>query len=276
MLNPAKSILTAVGSEGDSPHLADALAICRSVGAEITVVVIDVAVPSLVSNYGSANAIMRSESYLHGEEAVTQQAERVEKQLDEAGVKGVVVPAYLLGSEVERVVAEQAMFADLTVLPSKLPITTAVYRHVFNAAVFAAGSPLLLLPEGGTVFPASEHTMIAWDAGVQSARAVRHTVSRLAQANRVTSVTIDAAPRHGGMDAGLIRYLQQHEVKLAVQDKTSGSRTVGQTIRDTASEIGADLIVMGAYGHSRVREFIIGGATREIIEHATVPVLMVH
>lgn len=276
MLNPVGSVLTVVGPDAGDTHIDGTVAVCRAVGADLTVIVIDMAMPSVVSNYGAADAILRSESYQHGESAVNAQKSAVEKKLEQAGVEGLVLPQYVIGSEVEQVVLEQARFADLTILPAGLAGTSGMFRHAFNAAVFAAGSPLLLLPKDGTVLSTSEHVMIAWDGSAQSARAVRHAVNGLAQAARVTSVTVDAAPRHGGMDAGLIRYLQKHGIKLAIQDEVSGSRSVGQTILEVASDIHADLIVMGAYGHSRVREMIIGGATREVIERTTVPVLMVH
>jgi len=188
-----------------------------------------------------------------------------------------LVTAYVLPVEVDNVVSSHAQFADLTVLPLRLPVESTMFRHIYNGVVFHAQSPVLLVPEKDTEFPKSSHTVIGWDSGVQSAHAVRQSVAGLAQAKRITAVSIDAtAESCCATTEGLIRYLNSHQVKVALRNFSSVSGPTGEALLDAAMELDADLLVMGAYGHSRLREYLIGGTTRDVIKHAQIPVLMVH
>lgn len=271
-----KTVLSIIGTDTGDSHLENSLSLCRSAGAELTVIVLDAAVSAVVSQYGAADAALRSDAYQHGESQVEARVAMASEALQSSGVQGRVVSAYVQGTELQRVVTQHAMFADLVLLPVGLPVSSSMYRQAFDAVSFGAGCPVLLIPQGGTTFPASSHAMVAWDGGVQSARAVREAVGSLAQADRVTAVTVDGGPRHGAMDAGLIGYLRAHDVTLAVQDVNRSGQSIGQTITDTAVSMGADLVVMGAYGHSRLREWMLGGTTRHLMEHSPVSLLLVH
>jgi len=122
--------------------------------------------------------------------------------------------------------------------------------------------------------------LIAWDAGVEAARAVRDALPLLRRADTVEVAVFDperGRREHGeqpGADVAL--YLARHGVKVSVARQSGADFEVGAQILSRAADTGADLIVMGAYGHSRVRELVLGGVTRTILESMTVPVLMSH
>jgi len=122
--------------------------------------------------------------------------------------------------------------------------------------------------------------MIAWDAGRESARAVSDALPLLKRAKAVEVAVFNPERRrrdHGeqpGADVSL--YLARHGVKVTVAQQSGADFEVGAQVLSRAADTAADLIVMGAYGHSRVRELVLGGVTRTILESMTVPVLMSH
>ena len=122
--------------------------------------------------------------------------------------------------------------------------------------------------------------MIAWDAGREAARAVSDALPLLKRAKAVEVAVFNAERRrreHGeqpGADVSL--FLSRHGVKVTVAQQSGADFEVGAQVLSRAADTSADLIVMGAYGHSRVRELVLGGVTRTILESMTVPVLMSH
>jgi nucleotide-binding universal stress UspA family protein len=119
--------------------------------------------------------------------------------------------------------------------------------------------------------------LVAWNASPEASRAVSDALPLLARAERVNVVVFAAGPAgdHGeepGADAAL--YLARHGVKAAVSRYGSPGLDIGSQILSRAADMTVDLIVMGAYGHSRIRELVLGGATRTMLESMTAPVLM--
>lgn len=143
--------------------------------------------------------------------------------------------------------------------------------------VLSAGRPVLLVPYAGRFPDTGKRVLVAWNASAEAARAVADALPLLARAESVNVVVFEPGRTgdHGeepGADAAL--YLARHGVKATVSTYGSPDVDIGSQILSRAADNGADLIVMGAYGHSRMRELILGGATRTILESMTAPVLM--
>jgi nucleotide-binding universal stress UspA family protein len=123
-----------------------------------------------------------------------------------------------------------------------------------------------------------DHAMICWDGGRAAARAVADSMPLLKKAKQVEIVVISDKPARQdevpGADLG--QHLARHGLKVTVKRITSPDIDVPSTILSYAADSSADMIVMGGYGHSRLREFVLGGATRGLLESMTVPVLMSH
>ena len=173
-----------------------------------------------------------------------------------------------------------ARYADLVVAGQPEADDEGELRGLADELVFSAGRPVLFVPYAGR-FPAlGKRVLVAWDAGREAARAVTDALPLLRRAEAVEVCAFDpekSARKHGeqpGADAGL--YLARHGVKVTVARQSGAGYDVGAQILSRAADIGADLIVMGAYGHARVREMVLGGATRSLLEAMTVPVLMSH
>ena len=149
--------------------------------------------------------------------------------------------------------------------------------ELVDELVLSAGRPVLLVPYAGRFPDTGKRVLVAWNASSEAARAVADALPLLAGAESVNIVVFETgrAGDHGeepGADAAL--YLARHGVKATVSRYGSTDIDIGSQILSRAADMEADLIVMGAYGHSRLRELVLGGATRTLLESMTAPVLM--
>ena len=142
-----------------------------------------------------------------------------------------------------------------------------------------SGRPVLVVPYVGRYPQIGRNVVIAWKAGRESARAVFDALPILKQAEQVQILEIDErGPRRNGtpVDSPIAVALARHGIKPTVRTSIAGDISVGDEILSRLADMGADLLVMGAYGHSRLRELVFGGVTRHIAKHMTVPTLFSH
>jgi nucleotide-binding universal stress UspA family protein len=147
-----------------------------------------------------------------------------------------------------------------------------------EAVVFGSGRPVLLFRGGSGPPRAFKRILIAWDSSRPAIRAVTDGMPLLRQADEVRILTIigDKPAAVGGAANDLLRHLAAHGVHADAEEYTSAGQGVGKILEQVADERGFDLLVMGAYGHSRVREFLLGGATQHILTAPVIPVLLSH
>ncbi len=143
-----------------------------------------------------------------------------------------------------------------------------------------SGHPALIVPRVWTSPEFGRRAVVAWNGSAQSAAAVRKAVPLLQRAEQVTVLigtsraTFPATMRIAHLD--VVAYLRHHGVTADVGESDTPDDDAGAAILKAASAAGADLIVMGSFGHSRFREWVLGGATRHVLEHMDVPVFMAH
>jgi nucleotide-binding universal stress UspA family protein len=176
---------------------------------------------------------------------------------------------------------EHARYADLTIVgqvnPERPP--TGAAASLPQRLALASGRPVLIIPYVGRYEAIGNRVMVSWNRSREAARAVNDALPILQRAEYVTVLSInpeqgDPRPSPPGADVAL--HLARHGVKVETSYTVAHDIAVGSEILSRASDLGVDLIVMGCYGHSRIRELILGGASREILGHMTVPVLMSH
>ena len=173
-----------------------------------------------------------------------------------------------------------ARYADLIVAGQPEADDEGELRGLADELALSAGRPVLFVPYAGRFAKLGKRVLVAWDGGREAARAVSDALPFLKFAEAVEVVVFDPerAPRkHGeqpGADIGL--YLARHGVKVTVARQSGAGYSIGSQILSRAADTSADLIVMGGYGHARVRELMLGGVTRTMMEAMTVPVLMSH
>lgn len=179
-------------------------------------------------------------------------------------------------------VALHARYVDLVVLGQRNPAYPRLsgWGAVVEQALFSAGRPVLVVPYAGKFPTVGRNVLVGWNASRESARAVNDALPVIAAADSATVLAID--PR-GGLDghgeqpaADIALHLARHGLKVTAAHTSSGGIDAGDVLLNYAADNGADLLVIGAYGHSRVRELVIGGATRTLLQRMTIPVLMSH
>jgi nucleotide-binding universal stress UspA family protein len=181
--------------------------------------------------------------------------------------------------ELADIFSMHARYADLAVVGQDDPDEPAS-GNLPEQVVLSCGRAVLLIPYIGAGETLGRRVVVAWDASREAARAVRAALPLLKGAAAVSVVSVNPRPAelgHGevpGADIGL--YLARHGVKVEVQRIDTRDLDVGNALLSHVASEAADLLVMGGYGHSRLREVVLGGATRTILHDMTVPVLMSH
>jgi nucleotide-binding universal stress UspA family protein len=156
-----------------------------------------------------------------------------------------------------------------------------IARHLVEDVLMTGGRPLLLIPYAGRFTSIGANTLIGWTSTRESARAVHDALPLLPPSAKVTVLTVETSrPPPDTMElptAEIAEHLARHGLDVsAARTVVSDGLPPADALLDYASDIGADLLVVGGYGHSRTREMIMGGVTRDLLRHMTVPVLMSH
>lgn len=159
-----------------------------------------------------------------------------------------------------------------------------VERDLVERLILELGRPVLIIPRTGRFAPRgegiSEKAIVGANGTKESARAMFDALPLLRAVKETRVVWVDPYTQPG--DAGEVpgaeeaATLSRHNIKTVAEPMMTNGRNAGEALLMRASDLGADLLVMGAYGHSRMREFVFGGATRYVLEHATIPVMMSH
>ena len=174
--------------------------------------------------------------------------------------------------------AEIARRFDLSVVAQAQPNAVGPEALIVEQALFDSGRPVVVVPYIQTAPFKADRVLLCWDGSRPAARAVGDAMPILSRAQVVEVFTIESGKLKSDEIPGadIAGHLAQHGLNVKVTRSVSGDVDVANVILSHAADSGADLIVMGGYGHSRFREFILGGATRGILTSMTVPTLMSH
>lgn len=178
----------------------------------------------------------------------------------------------------EDVVAAHARYADLVIVGQAEPdgSTTTTPADLAETVGMAGERPVLIVPHIGATKPPGRTVLLCWNGSREAARAATGALPILKQAGRVTVLLIDPEDDPAGPGVRVAAWLARHGVEVVVKRDTAGGSDVGEIILSRAADQDADLIVMGLYGHSRVREWVLGGASRTLLASMTVPLLVAH
>jgi nucleotide-binding universal stress UspA family protein len=167
---------------------------------------------------------------------------------------------------------------DLAIVAQAEPDTAGPERLIVEAALFGSGRPVLIVPYIQRAGLKLDRAMVCWDGSRNAARAIADALPLLARAKAVEVVIVSGEPGKSDEIAGadIAQHLARHGLKVEVERLVARDIDITSTLLSRAADLGADLMVMGGYGHSRWREFVLGGATRGILASMTVPVLMSH
>jgi nucleotide-binding universal stress UspA family protein len=231
-------------------------------------------------DYFNSDAPLLGPLYRDTEALIRAQAEKMRLLFED------IVARHSLSSEwraapgyPSEVAAIHGRYADLIILGQINPddARSPFVRPHPEEVALQAGRPIFVVPYVGTFANIGRNVLVGWDASREATRAVNDAMPLLAGASSVTVITIDAREsEHGEIPgANIALHLARHGVSANVE-RTVSSIGIGNTLLSRANDLEADLLVMGAYGHSRVHELLLGGATRTVLASMTLPVLMAH
>lgn len=203
----------------------------------------------------------------------------------ESTVQRVGVPSFetrIADDEAADAMVLLSRYSDLVVIgqPDPNQLLLGAKRDFPGYVVLNTGRPVLIVPHTGHFEHVGTRVLIAWNGSVEAARAIANAMPFLKRADMVRLVILDPASLahlHGEeLGAEMVCHLERHEIKAAVIVQDTALRDVGPVLLRHAMDHQADLLVLGAYGHSRFREAVLGGVTHTILDKMTVPVLMSH
>ena len=174
-------------------------------------------------------------------------------------------------------IASASRLADLVVLGK--PLAGAAGREAMSLlgeVVLNVSSPVLAVPEGATGFDAFAPAAIGWNGSIEAANAVRAALPLLRLAPSITVITVEEHDDHDFPQTDIREYLSRHGLHATMQCLPSGESNIADVILWTLSRSDAGYLVMGAYGHSRIREYMFGGVTRRMLSDLPVPLLLAH
>lgn len=272
------SVLTDINLVDDT--VTQGIALAQSQDAHYDVLCLGVDRSQTGYYYAGANAMILQETITLAHAESDEIETKVKALLANSGIRWGTETGVTQISDMTRHVAARARFADLVVLPKPYGKDHgAEVESTIEAAMFEGQAPILVLPENYVTFSTPQSVSIGWNESSEALVAVRAALPFLKAAESVRVVVINP-PVHGPnrSDPGgqLSQFLSRHGIRAEIDVLSKTLPRVSDVLLRHANDCGNDLVVMGAYGHSRFREAILGGATRNMLEHADIPVFMAH
>lgn len=259
----------------------DAVALAAALESRISAIACEVKVPAPASPLGSA--LLNVPALVSAElkksvAAAAQELAEFQKAAEQRGVFQEVILEKCTTPEFPDLVTDYARLRDLTVVP--MPDVDTVERWLAETLIFGSGRPTVVLPQRPrwSKAVALNTVVVAWDFSRNSARAVADALPLLKKAKLVCILTVNNEKvfTSGRSGAELAKYLARHGINVVLDEVDAAGRDIATVFESHLTLRDADLLVMGAYGHSRFREFVLGGATRSMLVRPPVPVFLSH
>jgi nucleotide-binding universal stress UspA family protein len=276
-----KTIVSVVTDiEADSAALNAAIKIAHLNDAHLDILCLGIDRTQPGFYYAGANALVIQDNLVQAQTEAETLEKSVESMLDGIDVNWAATAATIQMAGLTPFVAHRLRFADLVVLSKPYgPGRGHENEAIIEAALFNGHVPVMVIPDDAVLSDSIDQAVIAWNESVEALSAIRAALPFLKAAERVNIAIIDP-PQHGPdrSDPGgqLSQMLSRHGVRAEVAVLAKTMPRVSDVLRRHCGDKSADLLVMGAYGHSRFRESILGGATRNMLEQSEVPVLLAH
>lgn len=271
-----------VNADSASAPAAAAMALAEAFGAHVAVLVtIDVPAP-MPSDWGAMAYDVYARLHEEARKRADERALALRGRFAHAAAPFEIRTTEAVSLYPQNAAALQARYADLTVLPAMPRDRTdnMVVHDYFHDILRHSGRPVLVVPEGHVATLPPKRAVIAWKPTREASRAVADAMPLLHRADAVDVLVIDPAvgeSAHGGEPgADIAAHLARHGLRVEVVTRPRMNFSAAYAVLDHARTVGADLIVAGGYGHSRLREAMLGGTTRELLQTAHLPVLFSH
>lgn len=274
-----KTILAYLANDGEAPaRLAAATNLARRLDAHITALYVTAPaqMPAAIVGRGASAAYLAEAVSIAREKTAAVQAKVAEVSERE----GVTIELHVVDGEPIDVIKVESRFADIAIIGQNPAFVTdeVVALHPLEQLPLSAACPCLVMPYGRPQ-PASvgRRALIGWKNTHTTARAMHEAVPLLESADSVILLTIAEAddPKDSSVESAA-RFLRRHGINVEVRHHEGDGDDAGPALLAAAQAMDADLLVMGAYGHTRWRELVFGGVTDHVFRHMTLPVLLAH
>jgi nucleotide-binding universal stress UspA family protein len=275
-------MLPITDTSGNPEAVSAAIALASAYGAHLSLVQ-PVSLPlPLPGPWGITPDFMLSDTYAELRSDAAGRAANFRARLGKEDISWEVRIDETLFVEPPRAMARQARYADLCVLaaPQRGKDDQAAAYAYFSAMLFESGRPVVVVPSGHPVEFPVRHAVVAWKPSRESTRALHDALPMLAAATSIDVVTVDpeVSDRAHGEDPGadVATHLARHDLKVNVVNLPRSGQTVATTLLRHAATTEAHLLIAGGFGHSRLREWVLGGTTRELLQAIHLPILFSH
>lgn len=275
-----KTILSPIGVNQSEQDLQRAVEFARAMGAHLTAFVIAFAAPPPIGGYAETISAAWLEERDGDRARLAEQVEKVKQNLALTGLSHDVQSAYTEYAWADRDITPRALYADLALVGSQAGKDHDLCKRILDSILFQSPTPILFNPVDRPVNPEPTCAMIAWDNHREAFSAVQRALPllRLSKEIRIAMVDPDTAGSNTLDVPGveIAKFLARHEIPVLVDIIASSGQSIGKTLRQHATTIGADLVVMGAYSHTRLKELVFGGVTQSMLEETCLPTFLSH
>ncbi|TBF24533.1 universal stress protein (plasmid) [Rhizobium leguminosarum] len=274
-----KTVLSVLGVNHFDADLKGAIDFCETRGAHLTAMVISMgAAPPI----GSAEIVSTVwiEERQREVDSLADKASEIKAILARSEASSEVQEIYTEFAWADEDIAERALYADLVLIGPQAAGDRELRRRVIDGALFRSPTPMLINPKKTNIGFAPKSILLAWDSSDEASRAARQSIEFLQAAESVHVTLVDprASSSANGEEPGadVATFLARHGIEVDVDCVASGGRRVDEVLRQHSVDVAADMIVMGAYNHSRLQQRLFGGVTRSMVEETKVPLFLAH
>lgn len=273
-----ETVLGIISSRHGDEDLQTAISFCEKINGHLVLLVLGFGAMPPYSGYGdSAASIWVSER----ERELTHLGKKVasaKARLSTAGISHEVQEFFCDFPWAPDLLGQRALYADITLIGGELASDERLRGFAIDGALFHSPAPALIVPKGASLSWPPKTVLVAWDSSQEAGRVVHQAIDVLRSAERVHIAMVDPTALSGlqGEEPGadIATYLARHGINVSVDVIAGGTRPIEDVLQQHATDINADLIAMGCYGHSRMRERIFGGVSHNMLRHAALPILM--
>jgi len=281
-----QTILVLQGPNGTAHDLGYLAEVVRKKHAHLSVLHIGAVQPIPVYAYGGMpyGAVEIPSSWVTERQELTQTLEELRQHSNDffktQGISGEAGVICSFPGSLDEDIAARALLCDIAVVHSDLRENEDVFNRALYGLLFQSPVGVIINPDQSTAPLTPRHVFIAWNNSKPAARAVHAALPMLLASEKVSIGTFDA-DGHTGEDlqdpgADVAKWLSHHGCNVTLHQYQTLGMELGEAIRLQAGQLGADLVVMGAFGHSRMRQAVFGGTTRSMIAQQTAAVFMAH